>query len=133
MEKKTEKKMKTRNNNLRLINRLSFRLLFSLFAVMMFASAITAQTKLRDALDFDGDDRADYAVQRAAENNWYILRSGDNSLSAANFGINSYDTATPDDFGGDGRTRCCRAARNGRRFLRFCIAATRTSPRRIGD
>ncbi len=53
--------------------------------------------------DFDGDGKTDISVFRPAEGNWYILRSGDNTMSAQSFGL-STDTLVPADYDGDGKT-----------------------------
>lgn len=52
--------------------------------------------------DFDGDGRTDVSVFRPTEGNWYIHRSGDNGLTAMNFGI-ATDRIAPGDFDGDGK------------------------------
>ncbi len=61
----------------------------------------TAPSRARFA-DFDGDGRTDVSVFRPSEGNWYIHRSGDNGVSAMNFGLAS-DRVTPGDFDGDGK------------------------------
>ena len=54
-------------------------------------------------LDFDGDGRADYAVQRLSTNTFFVNRSSDNSFFAAQFGLAGQDIVTPGDYDGDGR------------------------------
>ncbi len=53
--------------------------------------------------DFDGDGKTDISVFRPNEGNWYIMRSSDSTVTAANFGISS-DTLVPADYDGDGKT-----------------------------
>jgi hypothetical protein len=54
-------------------------------------------------LDFDGDRRADYAIFRPGNNNWFIRNSSNNTFSGVPFGF-SDDIKTPGDYDGDGRT-----------------------------
>ena len=53
--------------------------------------------------DYDGDGKTDVAVYRRQTGIWYILRSSDNALAAAQFGI-STDKPVPADFDGDGNS-----------------------------
>ena len=69
--------------------------LFVLFAMVISGSA---QVKLRQAMDTDGDGKADFSIFRAATNTWYIR-----NLSATVFGGNG-DTPVPADYDGDGKT-----------------------------
>jgi len=55
-------------------------------------------------LDFDGDGRADYAVQRLSTNTFFVNRSSDNSTFSVQFGLAGEDILTPGDYDGDGRT-----------------------------
>ncbi len=52
--------------------------------------------------DFDGDGRADIAVFRAGEGNWFINRSSQ-GFAASTFGTQT-DRIVPADFDGDGKT-----------------------------
>jgi uncharacterized delta-60 repeat protein len=52
------------------------------------------------AVDFDGDVKADIAVYRPSEGNWYILNSSNQNYSIVNFGI-AEDKPVPADYDGD--------------------------------
>jgi subtilisin-like proprotein convertase family protein len=53
--------------------------------------------------DFDGDRKADIAVFRPSEGNWYAHASLNDSLIAVHFGANG-DKPVPADYDGDGKT-----------------------------
>lgn len=53
--------------------------------------------------DFDGDARSDLSVFRPSDGTWHVLRSGTNTYSVQQFGVNG-DTIAPGDYDGDGRT-----------------------------
>lgn len=78
--------------------RLSFGTALYLISFLAVTFVSSAQVKLRDALDFDGDDKADFAVWRETDGAFYILRSADGGLIAKSWGlisdfpIASYDT-----------------------------------------
>lgn len=86
--------------------RKSFRLFNNLtvFSLMIFAlvTGSFAQTKLRDALDFDGDNKADFSVFRLIDSTWYLNKSG-GTTSSQQFGISNSDTIVPGDYDGDGK------------------------------
>ncbi len=69
--------------------------------VTILALPSFAQIKLRDAFDFDGDDRADFVIFRPSNNNWYFLRSN-GSIRQQEFGVANEDWMVPGDFDGDG-------------------------------
>lgn len=68
----------------------------------IFALGISAfgQIKLRDAMDADGDDKADLTVFRPENNVWYTNKSG-GGFTFQQFGLSNSDYPTPGDFDGD--------------------------------
>lgn len=76
-----------------------FRL--SLFAAVLsvFAVAAFGQVKLRNAVDFDGDHRADFTIFRPSTNTWYIATLSGIKVQA--FGSANEDFLVPADYDGD--------------------------------
>jgi hypothetical protein len=55
--------------------------------------------------DYDGDGRADFAVFRHTEGDWYILQSSNGTARIERFGAdNAQDAPVPADYDGDGKT-----------------------------
>ena len=52
--------------------------------------------------DFDGDQKTDVGIFRAADGSWWYSRSSDNAFRVFSFGV-STDLITPGDFTGDGK------------------------------
>jgi len=83
---------------------------FALLCVFTLLASIPAssQLKLRRALDYDGDNKADFTIFRAANpdlspsNTWFINKSG-GGFTVTNFGLASQDFMTPGDYDGDGK------------------------------
>jgi len=61
-----------------------------------------AQVSLREALDFDGDQKADYTIFRPSENAWYILGSA-GGFQYQQWGIANEDRLVPGDYDGDNK------------------------------
>ena len=60
-----------------------------------------AQSKLRKAIDYDHDNKADFTIFRPSDGNWYILKSSGGYIQQ-NWGIPNDDTPTPGDYDNDG-------------------------------
>src|SRR5574338_245148 len=76
----------------------------ALFASLVLSICIPAiaQSKLRSALDIDGDHRADYTIFRPSNNTWYMLKSN-GGITVQPFGVANDDFMAPGDFDGDGK------------------------------
>ncbi len=58
---------------------------------------------IRSLFDFDGDGKSDISVYRSSTGEWYILNSGNSTVSVRQFGL-TFDAPVPADFDGDGIT-----------------------------
>lgn len=77
------------------------------FALLLLLTAPSfAQRSLHDALDYDGDNKADLAVFRQTNSVWYILRSN-LGFTSTQFGAPTTDEPCPGDYDGDGRGDIC--------------------------
>jgi len=79
-----------------------------LAGILLLTTAASAQVSLREALDFDGDNKADYLLYRPSNSIWYILQSG-GGYNYGNFGMNfsTRDYLTPGDYDGDNKADLC--------------------------
>ena len=55
------------------------------------------------AADFNGDGIGDLAIFRPSNGDWWWIRSSDNTVQVANWGVNG-DVPVPADYDGDGKT-----------------------------
>jgi hypothetical protein len=85
------------------MNRFSIfgRFSFAALTVLSLASLAFGQASLREALDYDNDQRADFVIFRPANSTWYVLKSS-GVIAVQPFGIANDDYPTPGDFDGDG-------------------------------
>jgi hypothetical protein len=70
--------------------------------VLLLVVSATAQLSLRNAVDTDKDNKADFSVFRPSNGVWYILKSG-GGFTFQQFGVGDDDTMTPGDYDGDGK------------------------------
>lgn len=75
-----------------------------LVCILLLAFSAVAQInqhKLRDAIDYNGDGKADFSIFRPENNTWYIMTGS--GFIFQQFGISNSDYMTPGDYDGDGK------------------------------
>jgi spore coat protein A, manganese oxidase len=70
--------------------------------VLSLAFTALAQIKLRTAINYDSDTKADFTIFRPSNNAWYIAKSA-GGVTITQFGLNTEDYMTPGDYDGDGK------------------------------
>ncbi len=70
--------------------------------IFVLAVSSVAQISLRNALDYDGDNKADLVVFRPENNVWYVNQSNGGFIFQQ-FGLSNSDYMTPGDYDGDGK------------------------------
>jgi spore coat protein A, manganese oxidase len=75
---------------------------FSLFAALfsVLCAGAFGQTKLRNALDYNGDGRADFTIFRPSTNTWFIV-DAQGGIRVQHFGSANEDFLVPADYDGD--------------------------------
>jgi len=79
----------------------TFRTLTVIALAFFLSGSALGQVSLRQALDFDGDGKADFLIFRPGENNWYVNKSNGGFI-ATQFGLAEKDYLVPGDYDGDG-------------------------------
>jgi len=76
---------------------------FTAIALSLFiGGSAFGQVSLRKALDFDGDNKADFLIFRPGQNTWYVSKSNGGFI-ANQFGLAEKDYLAPGDYDGDGK------------------------------
>ena len=76
----------------------------TIICVLFLAASALAQISLREALDFDGDNKADYLLFRPSTSVWHVRESGGGSQSQSfGFNLSTRDYVTPGDYDGDNK------------------------------
>lgn len=77
----------------------------TLMVVICFlgVSVTKSQPSLTEALDYDGDGKADKSIFRPSSNTWWISGSSGSAVPLQQFGMADTDTLIPGDFDGDGK------------------------------
>jgi hypothetical protein len=78
------------------------RTLFAALIISLLSLSSFSQVQLREALDFDGDQKADYGIFRPAENTWYVY-SVTGAVIAQQWGLANDDRLVPGDYDGDNK------------------------------
>ncbi|HJS52016.1 MAG TPA: VCBS repeat-containing protein [Pyrinomonadaceae bacterium] len=87
------------------MKRMSYVGRFGLLALVVFSLTFpaSAQVGLRNALDFDGDGRADYYIWGILDSTWYIRTENDTNFVHPFGDIAIPEFPSPGDYDGDGK------------------------------
>jgi len=79
------------------------RTLLSALTISLLSLSSFSQVQLREALDFDGDQKADFSIFRADTGTWWVYGSSNNYVIGQQWGIANEDRLVPGDYDGDGK------------------------------
>ena len=79
------------------------RAVFSALIISLISVTSFAQVTLREALDFDGDQKADFSIFRLETGTWWVYGSSGNYVLGQPWGIYDEDRLVPGDYDGDNR------------------------------
>src|SRR5688500_10703709 len=77
--------------------------LLSALIISLFSLSSFSQVALREALDFDGDEKADVAIFRRDTATWWVYGSSGNLVLGQPWGIAAEDRLVPGDYDGDNK------------------------------
>jgi len=78
------------------------RTAFSALIISLLSVSSFSQVQLREALDFDGDGKADYSIFRPGDATWYIYNTL-GSVIVQQWGLANEDRLVPGDYDGDNK------------------------------
>ena len=79
------------------------RAVFSALIISFISITSFSQVTLREALDFDGDQKADFSIFRQESGTWWVYGSSGNYVLGQPWGIANDDRLVPGDYDGDNK------------------------------
>src|ERR1700751_4805698 len=87
---------------MKIFSTLASRICGFLTLIALLTVSSFSQISLRNAVDTDGDHKADFTVFRPSDHNWWTLKSA-GGFTVQNWGSPNDDFPTPGDYDGDGK------------------------------